>query len=212
MKSLTQIQYLLSLMMCMGLVACSAGELPNSKVAESSEPPSYVEIPGGMVAAKSIQTVRVTTSEDILNSLVSVSGIKSPSSNTMNRYSQWRLLFSDTGDSSSVNAPMWLGILNLSGEICNDLLNQERALPSATRRIFNQIDFTKGPSSLTDAAISDVIRRLARSAWARNETPDEAMAIKQALTVFSGTAQADTTKAMLLTCSAMMASLETNAR
>ena len=206
MKTTSKISFIFALALL--ATACTPGEIPGG----SSSNATFVDTPGGMLAAKGESTTRVATSEEIFNSMISVTGIGQPSATTTSRYNTWHGLFSESGDADSVNAPMWLGVLNLSGEVCNDLITKEKALTASSRRIFNLVDFTKGPIALTGSIEDDVIRRLARSAWARNETPDEATAIKTALGIFSGTATTDTSRAMLMTCSAMLASLETNAR
>ncbi|MES3037696.1 MAG: hypothetical protein V4736_07285 [Bdellovibrionota bacterium] len=172
--------------------------------------PTFVDTPQGLIETKPVEVVRIVSSEEILNNLISVSGLGEPTERTRNDFKLWRTLFSESGEADSINAPMWTGIVNISGSVCADLVAAESIQASSNRRFFNQIDFTKGPDFMTDTAVEDVIRRLARSAWARNEKPEEIAIVKQALGSFTGSLKDDTKLAMLTTCTGIFAALETN--
>lgn len=154
------------------------------------------------------KTAAVSNSEQVLTAMLTVTGVTTPSAATRAAYTREAGKITETGKVDSVNAPMWLALTNLAGEVCNDLLTQEAALAAAQRRIFGQVDLAAAATAaaVSDAAKNDVIRRLARSVWQRNETPEEATMIKAALgTSFAtGTAR----NAMLYTCTAMLSSLD----
>jgi hypothetical protein len=138
-------------------------------------------------------------------------GLTTLSNNTLNVAQSQITKVSETAKADSVTAPMWIAITNLSGEVCSDLLNQEVPMPASSRRIFGMVDFTKGPVSLTNAIKDDVVRRLARSLWGRNETADEKILLKAAIDEAftpSSTDNKQTKAEMLFICSSMLASLE----
>jgi hypothetical protein len=178
---------------------------------------SYLETSTGMVEVTSNATLKIANSEEILPSLISIAGTGAPSATTQSGYDSWKTLYSESGNANSVNSPMMLGILNLSGEVCNDLIKQELLMPMASRRVFTKVntDATTGdsPSTLSAEVKGDFIRRLARLAWARNETPDELSSIVSALDVFkSDMTKKDISLPLLFTCSAIFAAPETHTR
>jgi hypothetical protein len=108
---------------------------------------SYLETSTGMVEVTSNATLKIANSEEILPSLISIAGTGAPSATTQSGYDSWKTLYSESGNANSVNSPMMLGILNLSGEVCNDLIKQELLMPMASRRVFTKVntDATTGP-------------------------------------------------------------------
>ncbi|MBL7688095.1 MAG: hypothetical protein JNJ49_08665, partial [Bdellovibrionaceae bacterium] len=83
------------------------------------------------------------------------------------------------------------------------------------RRFFNKIDFAQGPTAITDSAKDDLIRRMARNFWGRNESVAEKTLLKStleaAMTEPAATNQsvtAETENALLFTCTAMLSSLD----
>jgi hypothetical protein len=118
---------------------------------------------------------------------------------------------SETGAAKTVTAPMWMAITSLSAEVCRVLVNQEAATnPASSRRFFGRVNFTQGTNVLTVDDGNDIIRRMARSFWGRNETPLERIAILSEFNKsFSGSADsAETNRAMVFLCTAMLSSLE----
>ncbi len=188
---------------------CSQGRLSHPSMPSNNG--VYVPAAGEMVTVDMMKAAAVNNSQQVLTAMVSLTGIGQPSSATLNAYKKEAGKISDTGKPDSVNAPMWLAITNLAGEVCRDLVTAEAALTIDQRRIFKQINFTTGgPVAIPDAAKSDVIRRLARSVWQRNETNEELGLLKAELATFKSTTAGDTNKAMLMTCTAMLASLDAN--
>lgn len=199
--------------------ACGPGQLSRSQYSSTNgngldnisgaTNGEYIAGPGGaMIPVESTKTVGVTNSETVLSSLVSMAGTGVPSARTLAAYNRERTKIAETGLAESVNAPMWVAVTALSGEVCWDLILAEKALAADQRRVFGQVNFAAAPSQLSDAAKNDVIRRLARSAWARNETEAELALIKDGMNSVPSAAVADTDRHMLYACTAIMASLD----
>lgn len=172
---------------------------------------AYTEGDGTMQVVEEKQAVAVNYSENILDAMLQMTGVAKPSSATLNSYRDKQTKISETGKAEAVTAPMWMSVTNLAGDVCLDLVNQEKSLKADERRIFPKVDFSKGPSNVSADAKDDVIRRMARSFWGRNETPQEKTIIRAAIDqAFSGAEDkgAQTEASMLFTCSAMLASLD----
>jgi len=193
--------------------ACGPGIL--SKKESASNDGIFVQGPDAtMQAVDGAKTSAVIHSENVLTSLVSVAGTGQPSNATRNLYNTVRGMIPESGKVDSVNGPMMMAVTNLAGSVCWDLVLQEKAIANVSqRRIFGQVDFTRGPASVSSAAHDDVIRRLARSAWGRNESDEERSLIKSAVTSgFTSATAADTDRAMLFTCTAILSSQDSLAR
>ena len=143
---------------------------------------------GDLVIIDGARTASVVHSGQVLKNMVAVSGIEEPSASTKALYEQKKGSFSENGKANTVNAPMVMAAASLGGEVCNDLVNKERGLPQGERRIFPQVDFGSGPNNVSNTARMDIVRRMARSFWGRNET--------------------DTGNLALYTCTIMLASLD----
>ncbi len=203
--------------------ACGPGQLNKNQYASldgnaldgvnGANSGSFIIGPGGaMVPVESTKTVAVSYSENILESLITIIGTGQPSQRVRDSYNRERTKIAESGKAEAVNAPMWMAITNLSGEVCWDLVLAEKALAAGSRRIFGQINFAGNPAQITDAARNDAIRRLARSAWARNETPEELALIKSGMASVPGTAAADVDRQMLFACTTILASLDSHDR
>lgn len=188
--------------------ACGPGKLMRDG---SSEQSSFAEGANGeMVPTAATKAVTVTHSESILTAITAMTETP-PSAATTAAYTEHRSKITDTGKVESVNAPMWVAITSLSAESCRDLISKEKPLVDAQRSFFKGVDFTRGPASTADAALDGAVRKLARSAWARNETAAELTMLKEAIrTDFTATAGTETDKAMLYLCTAVMSALETH--
>ncbi len=191
---------------------CGRGKLGHHDMSSTNSGDVFVPPRGDMISLDTMKATGVHNSQQVLTAMVSVTGIGKPSQATLATYAKEAGKITDTGKPDSVNAPMWLAITTLAGEVCRDLVTAEAALATAQRRIFGQINFASGgPAGISDAAKNDVIRRLARSVWQRNETDEEKNLIKAELSTYASSAtRRDTNKAMLTTCTAMLASLDAN--
>lgn len=148
------------------------------------------------------KTVSVVYAKQALDQLTSCVGLVSPSDDTVRMYDAKKSSISAYGDANSVTAPMMMAIANISGEICDDLIDQEITGPS---RIFVGWNLTSNSKPAANL-VADSISRLAISCWQKNETASESQAVLNLISsVPAGTNGAR--KQALLLCTAMLSSL-----
>lgn len=204
---------MVALVLMMGFQNCSPGVVSSTKVASTggtNNGPSQLDLDSDT------KPVTVSYSENLLVSMQQQTGLQTLSARSITAANSAVQKVSETGKAESVNAPMWIAVTNLSSEVCVDLIAAEKAITTpASRRFFGQIDFTKGPTAITDAAKDDMIRRMARNFWSRNETVAEKIAIKStldaamALPALSGqSTTAETDNALMFTCTAVLSALD----
>ncbi len=165
------------------------------------------------------RTVSTVYAKQVLDNMTSCSGIGTPSVGTIQEWNQRLGTLSEYGYATSVTGPMLMGIVAIAGEICNDLLNIETPKVSSQRIIFDGVDFTKGPSSLSSSTLRLVINRLARNCWQRDdestpaagETTSETDLIingyNDIIAAGNGDTPAQTRNGMLAVCTGMLSSL-----
>jgi hypothetical protein len=155
------------------------------------------------------KAIGVSHSENTFTSMLNQTGVAAPSTATRNAVTAQFSKLSETGKADSVTAPMWVSITTVAGELCNDLVAQEQGLTAANRRFYGQVDFTRGPASISAAAKDDMIRRLARSFWGRNESAQEKALILSSFNgTFTSATVGDTLGATMFLCTAMLSSLD----
>lgn len=192
---------------------CGPGVL-NSSNSSSVAPTNqqqqqYTLNENGVTEFHDAKAVGVSYSENTFTSMLQQTGVITPSANTRNAVTAQFTKLPETGRSDSVTAPMFVSITTVAGELCNDLVAQERALAAANRRFYGGVDFNAGPASISAATKDDMIRRLARSFWARNESVQEKALILAAFNgQFTSATTADTPRAAMFLCSAMLSSLD----
>lgn len=190
----------------LGYQNCAPGALNTRGSATNSA--SYADCGGEVCEVPDVQTVAVANSQNVMTAMLFKAGVSTPSNETKSAFTAQAGKLPETGSVSQITAPAWMAIATMGSEVCNDLLTQETAT-GATRRIFNSVDFSKGPASIAVTTKNDVVRRLARNFWGRNESAQELTLIKGSLDEsFSGATSADTRKAMLYVCTAMLASTD----
>lgn len=166
---------------------------------------------GDLKIVDGARTVAVLHSGQVLQNMMSVTGVDVPSAATVAMYDLKKSTFSENGRANSINAPIVMALASVGGEVCSDLIVQEKAKAAADRRIYPQVNFSSGPTNFSNAGRADSIRRLARSFWGRNETDAELQILQSALAEAvsaGGTAAKDTEVVALYLCSAMIASLD----
>jgi hypothetical protein len=199
-----------ALVLIIGFQNCSPGMVQSSKLdstGPSSNTPLNIE--------EDTKPVTTINSENLLVSMQSLTGIQNVTPRTITAANNAKAKISETGKVDSINGPMWLSITNLGGEVCLDLITEEKAKAEGERRFFGRVNFNAAPSSMTAEIKDDVIRRMARNFWGRNETAAERTVIKSsldealALPRRNGITDAiETEDALLYTCTAMLASLD----
>lgn len=140
----------------------------------SSQPPLSDE-PAPEVKA-GVRTVSVINYETVLESMVMQTG-QMPSNTTLDRFNTRLGMLSETGAVTTVNSSTMQALASTASDICNDLMGVEfnAATPAANLRFFNSLATRTGTATtqFTTTATADVVRRMARSFWQRNETPEE---------------------------------------
>ena len=191
---------------------CAPGSMSSAKGSASSastSPPVAISGDGTPTNVIDYHATAVNNSENIVTTMQNQLGVTTLSKATLTTIGSQISKIPASTKPDSVNGPEWVAITAIGGNICDDLVTQEKALAAASRRFFSQIDFTKGPASQTAASKDDSISRLARAVWARNETPTEHAAIRASMDAsFTSTTVADTANEMLFACTAMIASLD----
>lgn len=174
---------------------------------------------GNLVVVSGTRTVSTVYYEQVLRNMLSLAGLPAASDDTIERFDEKVGSFSEYGAADAINAPMMLGLAAVGSEVCADLMSTEFNVAQADRRLFNSVDF--GAQAVDDAGVADMIRRMARTFWGRNETPGEVTMITDAVREIASEAENDNNnnqnfrgsqyrrgslRAALATCTAMISS------
>lgn len=204
---------MVALMLMLGFQNCSPGVVKSTYVASDG---SGNNGNGTLDLDADTKPVTVTNSETLLVSMQQQTGLPTLSTRTLGVANDAKTKVSESGRADSVNAPMWMAVTNLAGEVCLDLIDDERAKAVGARRYFGQVDFTRSPASISSSTKDDLIRRMARNFWGRNETTAERTLIRSTLDAAMSEPRAngatdatETENALLFACTAMLSSLDT---
>ena len=161
-----------------------------------------------IVPAADTKIVGVVNSENLLATMQNETGVRNITAASIGNMLAAQIgKVPDKGSADSVTAPMWLAVTTVAGEVCQQLIAEDGA--ATTKRIFNGVNFS---AALTSSAVKDdVIRRMARSFWSRNESQDEHDAIRSDLDLafpVASASAAQTSKSMLYLCTAMLSALD----
>lgn len=206
----------LAAVMIVGFQNCSPGmmETKGASVPDPNANPAPLDI------SQDTKPITIVYSENLLISMQQMAGVTTVPAAKITRFLSAKTKITETGKVDSVNAPMMSAIANTAADVCDELITRERALAAGDRRFLGLVDFTniQGSAGITEAAKDDVIRRMARSFWGRNESSaervlikrmlDEAMAEGRPASFTATTAATDTANAMLFVCTSMMSSLD----
>lgn len=166
---------------------------------------------GNLSIVSGTRTIAVTNYTAVLDAMTSMTNVP-PSNNTRNLFEDRVGSFSDTGSATSVNAPMLFAYMSVGAEVCNDLIQSEAALPLTGRRFFNGINLGAGNTSptLTDENINNMIRRMARQFWQREETAAELeilnLGVKEVVAARPANTSGLARQGALAACTSMIAS------
>lgn len=153
------------------------------------------------------KTVSVVYAKQALDQLTSCAGVISPSDSTLSIYNAKKSSISAYGDANSVTAPMMMAIANISGEICNDLINQET---NGAQNVFAGWNLSATSSTMpSDNSVVDSLSKLATSCW-QLKAPislSEQQAVLDLVNTVPAGAGAGRQKALLL-CTATLSSLK----
>lgn len=201
---------LAGLVLMMGFQNCSPGVVQSTKLPSTGNSPNTP-----LNIHEDTKPVTVAYSENILMSMQSQTGLQTVTARTITANTSAKAKISEDGKADSVNAPMWMAVTNLAGEVCFDLVTDEKAKTATARRFFTSVDFTRAPASLSVDGKSDLVRRMARNFWGRNETLAEKTLILQSLDAAIADARrngandaAEMEDTLIYTCTAMLSSLD----
>jgi hypothetical protein len=166
--------FLGALTMVMGFNCSQTGFQSVGEVTEfSSLSTKTSEIPLGLL-----------TSEQILKSMVSVTGVEhaddkldSSDDVIMSTFIERNGSLPATQGIEGINGPLLVSTSNIAGSVCSKLVNKEKVLQSGSRIYFKEVDFTQGLSQFNANGLNVITARMARSFWARDLKVQEQSAI-----------------------------------
>ncbi len=159
---------------------------------------------GDYVPDPNAQTLSLVYNKQVLDHLVSCSGLGVPSDLTLATWSSKKGAISIDGTVLTITAPMLMAVSTIAGDVCRDLVNQEKVSP----RLFNNINWM-GTVLPADNALGDAVRGLALSCWQRPEEDVERQIVLDAVKSQFSSGAIDTSDAFLFLCTSMLASLDT---
>lgn len=165
---------------------------------------------GDIVPIPKTKTASVIRSSRVLDSLVSCLSVVKPSDQAKREMNRNRGTISEEGLANSMTQPMAKSLVSVSAEVCNDLIQKERALSDSDRIIFRGVNFEAG--GFDSSALTTVTKRISRSCWGRNPTSAEVDSIIADIQAqfSSGTDnRQNTLNKMIYLCTAMTASFAT---
>lgn len=172
----------------------SSSSTPNNISATTPEYPINTDV----------ATLGMVYNKQILDHLVSCSGVGAPSDETLATWNSKKGAVSIDGTILTITSPMLMAVTTIAGDVCRDLVEQEKTTP----RLFAGINWSS--SSLpSDAILSDAIRGLALSCWKRSEDDNEKQILLDSVKGAFTESSIDSSEALLFLCTSMLASLDT---
>jgi len=152
--------------------------------------------------------ISLMTAEQTYRSMLNVTGQTAAPVGT----AEYNLRFasmSATDSLANINSPLLLASTSLAGEVCNNLLNAEKA--SDARRFFNGVNFSAGQNAGAADLYAAAVEAMAQAFWGRPLNAEEASILTGFYTSFTTGANnnADLTNDLYLgTCAAMLSSFD----
>lgn len=152
--------------------------------------------------------------DQVLASMAEVTGV-APTGAIVTEWNNSRTGFADNYKVVSISAPILMAAANLGSRFCDVSLDGEVGKPSAERRLYPGVDFSKNLSQLTDAEFDAVVKNMAFKIWGRETTNGELEMFKAYradfaadLTAAERTQVVRTRHLILGVCTSMLASYE----
>lgn len=123
------------------------------------------------------RTVSTVYANQVLENLVSCSGIEMTSTRIREVWNQRKGSLSEDGKAVSVTGPMLISLVSISAEICKELIAREAGLAGANRRIFNEVNLAPGAVAQGRNEFTNPMGRLARACWQRDPSAEESSAV-----------------------------------
>lgn len=166
--------------------------------------------PGSYEKPKSPYTL--LTSHQIFSGMLNVTGQVNAVSTTMRaEYDARTAALADNDNLTNIGAPMQMSLTSLAGEVCNGLIVKESAA-GATRRFFNNVDFSANLAGNSKAAFDQSVGMMSKSFWGRAPTSVESGTLDDFyadwITSYAGDGATSTRRLYLGVCSAMLSSLD----
>jgi hypothetical protein len=123
-----------------------------------------------------------------------------------------RTLLPVNGEVSELSSPMLLGLMELSGAYCKEMVTTQSQTSPGLRRYFSNVDFLKGVKQFGPALRSETTEELTDAFWMRKATIPELNLVLDNLDRIAGSFQAggpagDTGRLLFLLCVQMATSL-----
>jgi hypothetical protein len=155
------------------------------------------------------------TGRQAFDSMLKVTGQDAATSGQMNTFNQNVRVMATGQNVDLINGPMLIANATLASSVCDGLIAKESAQAASARKFFANIDFTKGPASLSSAQFLMTTDAMAKAFYGREQMQDEAMAFNDFRTDFMSTlsatesSQAAMTRKMVIgVCAAMLTSFD----
>lgn len=153
-----------------------------------------------------VKTVSLAYSKSFLDQVSSCVGLKAPSDNTVRVYKAKSPSLSTYGLAGSLTAPQLMSTVNIVGEVCNDLIQQEKS--AVTPHMFVNWNLKSSAASKSLPAqqdINDAISRLALSCWQKSPSNEELLELQSLALQDAPTREISA----LMLCTAVLASFQT---
>jgi hypothetical protein len=153
-----------------------------------------------------VKMVSVVYAKQMLDQVTSCVGLKKPSDSTIRVYQQKSGAISLYGDAASVTAPMMMAATSIVAEVCNDLIQQEKAAVSPHIFVNWNLRASAASTSLpANRDINDAVSRIALSCWQKAPSNQEMIEIVDLAVTENPTRESSA----LMLCTAMLSSLKT---
>ncbi len=157
------------------------------------------------------KTTSVVYAKQFLNNMVSCTGLKNVDPRTIAEFEVRKTNISEYGYATEVTGPALMSIAAVAGEVCSDLIEQDSSRPNI-EQFFSSINFSEGPSSMSNSDLEIVLKKLSLSCWQRNITSEETgILIDGLLSIAAQDSNANSPAAthniVLTACTSMLASL-----
>jgi hypothetical protein len=185
-----------------------------SSSSSSSSPADAYLTEAGYKINPDIETVGLTYSKQILDHLVSCSGIGVPTDATQSTWLSKKGAVSVDGAVDTLTAPMLMASATIAGDVCRDLIDQEEKADTDTdsqteARIFTGVNWSTSTPLPSTGVLTTSIQGLALSCWQRQAESAELDLILQAVQSEFGSGNINTREAYLFLCASMLGSIDT---
>jgi hypothetical protein len=147
------------------------------------------------------RTVSIAYGKQMLDSMVSCTGIGKPSVRTKDEWNRRNQSLSEYGGMADVSGAMMMAIAGVAAEVCEDLVTREIAMAPTERGIFGGTNLAGTSLSLSE--MNSTADLLGLACWQRMPTNDERVAITNSV----GALNLNSRMGALSLCTAMLSSL-----